>query len=146
MLHGVSNTHSRDANADSHTKGVVFVCIHNAGRSQMAAGFMRNLAGGRFVVESAGSAPGDAVNPQAVAAIRELGIDISPYVPQHIDQVDMSQISVAVTMGCGDACPYIPGVKYIDWQLDDPRGQELDAVRQIRDRIQFLVEDLYRVL
>ncbi|MCA1007115.1 arsenate reductase ArsC [Rhodococcus hoagii] len=121
---------------------VLFVCIHNAGRSQMAAGFLAALAGGRIEVRSAGSAPADAVNPAAVVAMSELGIDISTQSPK-ILTVDAVQASdVVITMGCGDTCPVFPGKSYRDWVLDDPAGQGLDAVRPIRDEIRTRVEAL----
>ncbi|MFC9518593.1 arsenate reductase ArsC [Nocardiaceae bacterium NPDC056970] len=121
---------------------VLFVCIHNAGRSQMAAGFLAALAGGRIEVRSAGSAPAAQVNPAAVAAMAELGIDISTQSPKilTVDAVEASD--VVITMGCGDTCPIFPGKSYRDWVLDDPAGQGLDAVRPIRDEIRARVETL----
>lgn len=121
---------------------VLFVCIHNAGRSQMAAGFLAALAGGRIEVRSAGSAPAAQVNPAAVAAMAELGIDISTQSPKilTVDAVEASD--VVITMGCGDTCPIFPGKSYRDWVLDDPAGQGLDAVRPIRDEIRARVEAL----
>ena len=125
---------------------VLFVCVHNAGRSQMAAGWLRHLAGDAVEVRSAGSAPADAVNPVAVQAMREVGIDISGGLPKKLDDDSVRDCDVIITMGCGDACPYIPGKRYEDWQLTDPAGQSLDVVRQvrddIRDRVQHLIEDL----
>lgn len=128
------------------TPSVLFVCVHNAGRSQMAAGFLREIAGGRIEVRSAGSMPADQLNPTAVDAMREVGIDITAEQPTVLT-VDAVQASdVVITMGCGDACPIFPGKRYEDWQLDDPAGQGLDAVRLIRDdirsRIQTLVDEL----
>ncbi|QBJ96190.1 arsenate reductase ArsC [Rhodococcus sp. ABRD24] len=121
---------------------VLFVCVHNAGRSQMAAGFLTALAGNRIEVRSAGSAPADQVNPAAVAAMAELGIDISTQSPK-ILTVDAVQASdVVITMGCGDTCPIFPGKSYRDWVLDDPAGQGIDAVRPIRDEIKAKVEAL----
>ncbi|MEU6252365.1 arsenate reductase ArsC [Streptomyces sp. NPDC047043] len=115
---------------------VLFVCVHNAGRSQMAAAFVTHLAGDRVEVRSAGSAPADAVNPAVVAAMKEVGIDISAETPKALT-VDAVQASdVVITMGCGDTCPVFPGKRYLDWQLDDPAGQGVDAVRPIRDEIE----------
>jgi protein-tyrosine-phosphatase len=119
---------------------VLFVCVHNAGRSQMAAAFLTHLAGDRIRVRSAGSAPADQVNPAVVEAMAEAGIDISA----EIDAVQASD--VVITMGCGDACPIFPGQRYEDWQLDDPAGRGVDAVRPIRDqieaRVRVLIDDL----
>ncbi|QSE89878.1 arsenate reductase ArsC [Rhodococcus pseudokoreensis] len=121
---------------------VLFVCVHNAGRSQMAAGFLAHLAGDRIEVRSAGSAPAYRVNPAAVAAMAELGIDISTASPK-ILTVDAVQASdVVITMGCGDTCPVFPGKSNRDWVLDDPAGKGVDAVRPIRDQIRTRVEDL----
>ncbi|WP_329493505.1 arsenate reductase ArsC [Kitasatospora herbaricolor] len=121
---------------------VLFVCIHNAGRSQMAAGFLRHLAGDRIEVRSAGSVPGDRINPSAVAAMAELGIDISDRKPKVLTTDAVQASDYVITMGCGDACPYFPGKKYLDWKLDDPAGQGVEAVRPIRDEIKLLVEGL----
>lgn len=121
---------------------VLFVCVHNAGRSQMAAGFVRALSGGRIEVLSAGSAPGDRINPVAVAAMGEVGIDIAAHAPRVLTVDDVRQSDVVITMGCGDACPIFPGKRYEDWQLEDPAGQGLDAVRPIRDEIRTRVEAL----
>jgi len=123
-------------------KGVLFLCIHNSGRSQMAAGFMRHLAVGRVTVFSAGSEPVNSINPSAVAVMKEVGIDIASAQPQLWTMEMLDAVDVVVTMGCGDACPFLPGKKYIDWPLNDPAGQGIDAVRPIRDEIQKLVEDL----
>jgi len=121
---------------------VLFVCVHNAGRSQMAAAWLTHLAGGRVEVRSAGSLPAATVNPAVVAAMREVGIDISAETPK-ILTVDAVQASdVCVTMGCGDACPVFPGKRYLDWTLDDPAGRGIEAVRPIRDEIRELVEGL----
>ncbi|MEE9963922.1 MAG: arsenate reductase ArsC [Propionicimonas sp.] len=121
---------------------VLFVCIHNAGRSQMAAGYLRHLGGGRVEVRSAGSMPADLVNPAAVQAMAEEGIDISAEQPK-ILTTDAVQVSdVVVTMGCGDTCPFYSGKRYEDWVLDDPAGQGVDAVRPIRDEIRRRVENL----
>jgi arsenate reductase (thioredoxin) len=132
----------RTSNAMSHKPSVLFVCVHNAGRSQMAAGWLAHLAAGRVEVRSAGSAPADQVNPSAVAAMREVGIDISSAAPKilTVDAVEASD--VCVTMGCGDACPVFPGKRYLDWTLDDPAGQDIEAVRVIRDEIRARVEGL----
>ncbi|WP_395298267.1 arsenate reductase ArsC [Kitasatospora hibisci] len=124
------------------TASVLFVCIHNAGRSQMAAGFLTHLAGDRVEVRSAGSAPGDQVNPSAVAAMAELGIDISDQRPKILTTEAVQASDYVITMGCGDACPYFPGKKYLDWKLDDPAGQGVEAVRPIRDEIKGLIEGL----
>lgn len=121
---------------------VLFVCVHNAGRSQMAAGFLRELAGEAVEVLSAGSAPGVAVNPVAVAAMAEKGIDIAAAVPRRLADTDVEVADVVVTMGCGDTCPYIPGRRYEDWVLDDPAGQGIEAVRPIRDEIESRVREL----
>ncbi|MET9668003.1 arsenate reductase ArsC [Streptomyces sp. NPDC006475] len=121
---------------------VLFVCVHNAGRSQMAAGFLRHLAGDRVEVRSAGSLPGDQVNPAAVAAMAELGIDISDQKPKVLTTEAVQASDYVITMGCGDACPYFPGKKYLDWVLEDPAGQGVEAVRPIRDEIKELIENL----
>ena len=121
---------------------VLFVCVHNAGRSQMAAGFLRHVAGDRVDVRSAGSAPREAVNPVAVAAMAELGIDIAHAIPSRLADDDVRAADYVITMGCGDACPFIPGRTYLDWVLDDPAGQPLDVVRPIRDAIRAHVEAL----
>ncbi|KJK50646.1 arsenate reductase ArsC [Streptomyces sp. NPDC056254] len=121
---------------------VLFVCIHNAGRSQMAAGFLRHLAGDRVEVRSAGSMPGDRINPSAVAAMAELGIDISGQTPKVLTPEAAQASDYIITMGCGDACPYFPGKTYLDWQLEDPAGQGVEAVRPIRDEIRTLIEGL----
>ncbi|MBS1699670.1 MAG: arsenate reductase ArsC [Actinobacteria bacterium] len=121
---------------------VLFVCVHNAGRSQMAAGFLRDIAGGRVEVRSAGSLPAEAINPVAVAAMAELGIDIAAEQPKVLTTEAVQRSDVVITMGCGDACPFFPGTRYEDWVLDDPAGQGLDAVRPIRDEIRRRVERL----
>ena len=126
----------------SAVPSVLFVCVHNAGRSQMAAGWLTHLAGDRVEVRSAGSAPKDAVNPAAVEAMAEVGIDISTQSPKVLT-VDAVQASdVVITMGCGDACPIFPGKRYLDWDLEDPAGKGVDAVRPIRDEIGRRVEVL----
>ncbi|MEZ5245611.1 MAG: arsenate reductase ArsC [Acidimicrobiales bacterium] len=125
---------------------VLFLCVHNAGRSQMAAGFLRHFGGDRVEVLSGGSAPGDAVNPAAVSAMSERGIDISEATPRRWADSDLDRVDVVVTMGCGDECPYVPGTVYEDWPLDDPAGRGVDAVRPIRDEIEVKVRDLMRRL
>ena len=114
---------------------VLFVCVHNAGRSQMAAAWLQQLSGGAVEVRSAGSAPADAVNPAAVAAMLEVGIDIGAEVPKVLTPDAVRVSDVVVTMGCGDTCPIFPGKRYEDWELDDPAGKDVDAVRPIRDEI-----------
>ncbi|MFM6963734.1 MAG: arsenate reductase ArsC [Micrococcales bacterium] len=126
----------------SPTASVLFVCIHNAGRSQMAAGWLRELGGGRIEVRSAGTAPGDQVNPVAVEAMAEVGIDISQNFPQRLTDEAVQASDYVITMGCGDACPFYPGKTYLDWPLEDPAGQGIEAVRPIRDEIRGLVEKL----
>ena len=121
---------------------VLFVCVHNAGRSQMAAGWLRHLGGERVRVLSAGSAPGDALNPMAVAAMAEEGIDITAAVPTLLSDEAVEESDVVVTMGCGDACPFYPGKRYEDWALEDPAGQPIEAVRPIRDEIRRRIEEL----
>jgi len=121
---------------------VLFVCVHNAGRSQMAAGFLRHLAGDRIEVLSAGSAPAEQLNPVAVQAMAEEGVDITGAQPKVLTTEAVQTSDVVITMGCGDACPYFPGKRYEDWQLDDPAGQGIDAVRPIRDDIRSRVESL----
>ena len=121
---------------------VLFVCVHNAGRSQMAAGYLRHLAGDRIRVLSAGSEPGDRLNPVAVQAMAEEGIDITGAIPMILTPEAVQESDVVITMGCGDACPFFPGKRYEDWKLEDPAGQELDAVRRIRDDIRQRIEGL----
>ncbi len=121
---------------------VLFVCVHNAGRSQMAAAFLRNLSAGQVDVLSAGSAPADAVNPAAVAAMREVGIDMSAELPKILTTEAVQMSDAVITMGCGDSCPVFPGKRYEDWQLADPAGQGVEAVRPIRDEIRLRVEAL----
>ena len=119
----------------SERPSVLFVCVHNAGRSQMAAAYLAHLSGGAVEVRSAGSAPGDRVNPSAVAAMAEEGIDISAEKPKVLTTEAVEESDVVVTMGCGDTCPFYPGKRYEDWVLDDPAGQGVEAVRPIRDEI-----------
>ena len=121
---------------------VLFVCIHNAGRSQMAAALLELVAGGRHEARSAGSDPGERVHPEVVEVMRELGIDLAGRVPHPLDRADAEWADVVVTMGCGDACPYIPGKRYVDWELDDPASRPIDDVRRIRDDIRLRVEAL----
>lgn len=121
---------------------VLFVCIHNAGRSQMAAGFLRDLGGDAVDVRSAGSDPGPHINPAAVAAMAEVGIDISDQTPKLLTSDAVEAADVVITMGCGDACPIFPGISYRNWELDDPAGKGIDAVRPIRDEIKSRVTAL----
>lgn len=121
---------------------IVFLCIHNAGRSQMALGWFRHLAGDRATAWSGGSEPADQVNPVAVAAMGEVGIDIAGAQPQRWTDDGLRAADLVITMGCGDECPFFPGVRYEDWPLDDPAGQGIDAVRPIRDEIERRVRDL----
>ena len=121
---------------------VLFVCVHNAGRSQMAAALLTQLSEGRIEVRSAGTAPADAINPVAVAAMAELGIDITAEAPKVLTADTVQTSDVVITMGCGDTCPYFPGVSYRDWKLDDPAGRPIEAVRPIRDAIADRVRDL----
>ncbi|GAA5150286.1 arsenate reductase ArsC [Microbacterium pseudoresistens] len=121
---------------------VLFVCVHNAGRSQMAAGFLRDIAGDRIEVRSGGSMPADQINPIAVAAMREAGIDIAAERPKVLTTEAVQASDVVITMGCGDDCPFFPGKRYEDWKLDDPAGQDIDAVRAIRDEIRARIERL----
>ncbi|MCE4026845.1 arsenate reductase ArsC [Microbacterium sp. Au-Mic1] len=124
------------------TPAVLFVCVHNAGRSQMAAGFLREIAGDRIEVRSAGSLPADQINPVAVAAMAELGIDIAAEQPKVLTTEAVQDSDVVITMGCGDACPFFPGKRYEDWTLDDPAGQGIEAVRPIRDEIRRRIKEL----
>jgi len=129
--------------ADAATKPtVLFVCVHNAGRSQMAAGYLRHLAGDRVRVYSAGSMPGNQLNPVAVAAMAEEGIDIAGEQPKLLQDDTVKASDVVITMGCGDTCPFFPGKRYLDWVLDDPAGQPIEKVRPIRDEIKRRVEVL----
>lgn len=121
---------------------VLFVCVHNAGRSQMAAAFLTHLGGARVTVRSAGSAPAESVNPAVVAAMREVGVDIAAEVPKLLTADAVQTSDVVITMGCGDACPVVPGRRYLDWRLDDPAGADVAAVRPIRDEIERRVRAL----
>jgi protein-tyrosine-phosphatase len=120
----------------------MFVCVHNAGRSQMAQGFLQHLAGDRIEVRSSGTMPGNQVNPSAVEAMAELGIDISAATPKVLTNEDVMASDYVITMGCGDACPFYPGKIYLDWALQDPAGKGVEDVRPIRDEIKTLVEAL----
>ncbi|MEU4878642.1 arsenate reductase ArsC [Streptomyces sp. NPDC021608] len=121
---------------------VLFVCVHNAGRSQMGAAFLTHLAGDRVEVRSAGSAPAASVNPAVVDAMKEVGIDISAQTPKVLTTEAVQSSDVVITMGCGDACPVFPGKRYLDWQLDDPAGQGVESVRPIRDAVEQRVRTL----
>ena len=121
---------------------VLFVCVHNAGRSQMAAGFLQSLAGDRVEVLSAGTDPKDEINPSAIAAMAEVGIDITHNSPKVLTTEAVQASDYVITMGCGDTCPYFPGKTYLDWPLDDPAGQGIDGVRPIRDEIRAKVDAL----
>jgi len=121
---------------------VLFVCVHNAGRSQMAAGFLKHLAGDRIEVLSAGTQPSDQINPSAIAAMAELGIDIANNVPQVLTEQTISEADYVITMGCGDKCPFYPGKIYLDWPLTDPAGKNVAEVKPIRDAIKTKVEEL----
>ena len=125
---------------------VLFVCVHNAGRSQMAAAFLTHLTLGKVEVRSAGSAPADEINPAVVDALKEVGIDISNEIPKVLTTSAVEQSDVVITMGCGDACPFFPGKRYLDWVLPDPAGQGVADVRPIRDQIKKLVEELIPTL
>ena len=124
------------------TPTVLFVCVHNAGRSQMAAGWLQHLAGDRVQVLSAGSAPANSINPVAVEAMKEVGIDIAGNQPKVLTTEAVKESDVVITMGCGDTCPYFPGKRYEDWVLEDPAGQGIDSVRPIRDEIKARVQTL----
>ncbi|MGW7021023.1 arsenate reductase ArsC [Streptomyces decoyicus] len=132
--------------SDTALPAVLFVCVHNAGRSQMAAAFLTHLAGDRVQVRSAGSAPADSVNPAVVAAMAEVGIDVSAEAPKVLTVEAVQASDVVITMGCGDTCPVFPGKRYLDWQLPDPAGQGVESVRPIRDdierRIRGLVDEI----
>jgi arsenate reductase len=121
---------------------VLFVCVHNAGRSQIAAAFLTHLAGDRVEVRSAGSAPANSMNPVVVEAMLEVGIDISSEIPKVLTTEAVQESDVVVTMGCGDACPFVPGKRYLDWELTDPAGGALEDIRPIRDEIRGLIVNL----
>ncbi|MFE1358268.1 MULTISPECIES: arsenate reductase ArsC [Streptomyces] len=128
--------------SDRTVPSVLFVCVHNAGRSQMAAAFLTHLAGDRVRVRSAGSAPADTVNPAVVAAMAESGIDIAAETPKVLTTEAVLASDVVITMGCGDSCPVFPGKRYLDWPLEDPAGHGLDRIRPIRDAIEHRVRTL----
>jgi arsenate reductase len=132
--------------SDDHIPEVLFVCIHNAGRSQMAAALLELRAEGRIRVRSAGSEPAEQLNPSVIAAMQEVGVDLRAERPKLLSTEAVEGADVVVTMGCGDACPIFPGKRYLDWQLTDPAGLSLDEVRPIRDRIDSLVAGLVREL
>ncbi len=136
----MTNDDERDAMSD--VPEVLFVCVHNAGRSQMAAALLDHHAQGRVQVRSAGSNPADQVNPAAVAAMDEMGVDMSKEFPKPLTDEVVQAADVVVTMGCGDACPVFPGKRYLDWELTDPAGRSVDEVRAIRDEIDARVRDL----
>jgi arsenate reductase len=125
---------------------VLFVCVHNAGRSQMAAAWLKHIAGDRIEIWSAGSEPADQLNPVAVQAMREVGIDISDETPKILTAESVARADVVITMGCGDTCPFFPGKRYEDWELTDPAGQTLEVVRQVRDDIKARIEVLASTL
>jgi arsenate reductase len=125
---------------------VLFVCLHNAGRSQMSEALFMRAAEGRHEAQSAGTRPGEAVHPEVVEVMGELGIDLSDRVPRHLEREQAEWADVVVTMGCGDECPYIPGKRYLDWDLQDPKGQPIEAVRGTRDEIQRRVGELLEEL
>ncbi|MCO7238644.1 MULTISPECIES: arsenate reductase ArsC [unclassified Aeromicrobium] len=125
---------------------VLFVCVHNAGRSQMAAGFLRELSAGSIEVLSAGSMPGDQINPVAVEAMAEVGIDIAGEQPKKLSTEAVQASDVVITMGCGDECPYFPGKRYEDWELTDPAGKGIETVREVRDEIKTRIESLIESL
>lgn len=126
----------------SKKASVLFVCVHNAGRSQMAAGYLQHLAGDRIAVLSAGTEPGNQVNPAAIAAMAEEGIDLSTATPKVLTDDAVIASDYVITMGCGDKCPFFPGKTYLDWKLEDPAGQGLESVRPIRDEIKLLITNL----
>ena len=125
---------------------VLFVCVHNAGRSQMASGYLQHLAGDWVEIRSAGSAPADSINPAVVLAMKEEGIDLSAQRPKILTDEAVEASDVVITMGCGDVCPIYPGKRYLDWKLDDPAGLGIDAIRPIRDQIKSLVKELISTL
>ena len=125
---------------------VLFVCVHNAGRSQMASGYLQHLAGDWVEIRSAGSAPADSINPAVVLAMKEEGIDLSAQRPKILTDEAVEASDVVISMGCGDVCPIYPGKRYLDWKLDDPAGQGIDAIRPIRDQIKSLVKELISTL
>jgi protein-tyrosine-phosphatase len=130
----------------SDTPEVLFVCVHNAGRSQMAAALLERHAGGRVRVRSAGTAPSDEIDPNVVAVMAERGLDVASARPRVLRDDDVREADVVITMGCGDACPVVPGTRYLDWDLPDPAGKPLAEIRPIRDDIERRVVDLLREL
>src|SRR6478672_13765113 len=132
----------RPAEPDQHVPEVLFVCVHNAGRSQMAAGLLEKLADGRVHVRTAGSDPADQINPAVVVAMSEVGVDLSKEFPKPLTDEAVRAADAVITMGCGDACPVYPGKRYEDWELEDPAGKDLDTVRRIRDQIAERVQSL----
>jgi len=130
----------------SKRASVLFVCVHNAGRSQMASGYLQHFAGDWVEVRSAGSAPADSINPSVVIAMKEEGIDLSAQRPKILTDEAVEASDVVITMGCGDVCPLYPGTRYLDWNLDDPAGQGIDSIRPIRDQIKSLVKELISTL
>jgi len=130
----------------SESPEVLFVCVHNAGRSQMAAALLKQQAGGRVLVRSAGSEPASSLNPRVIEAMREVGIDISQEFPKPLTDDSVRSADVVITMGCGDACPIYPGKRYEDWDLEDPAGKDMGTVRRIRDEIDARVRKLVREL
>jgi protein-tyrosine-phosphatase len=130
------------SNSSVKKAAVLFVCIHNAGRSQMAAGYLQHLAGDRIQVLSAGTEPKDQINPSAIAAMAEEGIDIANNTPKVLTDAAVQESDYVITMGCGDKCPFYPGKQYLDWPLEDPAGKDVDSVRPIRDQIRAKVEAL----
>ncbi|MEG9224890.1 arsenate reductase ArsC [Aeromicrobium sp. Sec7.5] len=137
---------SEPSTSSTARPSVLFVCVHNAGRSQMAAGFLTELAGDRIDVRSAGSMPGNQINPVAVEAMAEVGIDITGEQPKKLTDEAVIASDVVITMGCGDECPYFPGKRYEDWVLTDPAGQGIDVVREVRDEIKARIEGLIESL
>ena len=135
-------SHEGDPPEMINTPSVLFVCVHNAGRSQMAAALLQHHSMGRIKVRSAGSAPGEQINPAAVQALQEWGIDVSQLEPKKLDPLVVEQSDVVITMGCGDACPIFPGVRYEDWVLEDPAGQTIEVVCRVRDQIDLRVRVL----
>jgi arsenate reductase len=139
-------TSASSIDSTNGTPGVLFVCVHNAGRSQMAAGWLTHLAGDAVEVRSAGSAPAGSINPTAVEAMREVGIDITGQTPKILTTDAVRASDVVITMGCGDTCPIFPGKRYEDWDLTDPAGQPIEVVRQVRDEIRRRIEKLVEEL
>jgi len=137
---------SNDGGMTNELPEVLFVCVHNAGRSQMAAGLLNKRAGGRVIVRSAGSTPANEVNPKVVEAMSEIGIDISREFPKPLTDEFVRAADVVITMGCGDACPIYPGKRYEDWELEDPAGKDMATVRRLRDEIEVRVERLLEQL